>query len=174
MVAGMGQALLITLREGLEIGLVVAILLGYVHKTGRPELFRSVLVGSASAAALSLISAVVFYNVVGDFVGKTEQIVEFLLAITACVTLTWMIFWMRAHAREMSGSLQAKVEAASKSQKAVAVVAFAAVAREGFEAALLLVAGRVNEAKGLSVVLGGLVGLAIASVLSARAHGATS
>jgi high-affinity iron transporter len=78
-----------------------------------------------------------------------------------------MIFWMRAHARELSGSLKAKLDgAAAKSTTAIGLVAFAAVAREGFEAALLIVAGRVDETKGTSVVAGGVLGLTIAAVLS--------
>jgi high-affinity iron transporter len=163
----MGQAFLITLREGLEIGLVVAILFRYVLTTERGELQRSLGIGAVSAGVVSLVAAILFYNLVGQFEGRTEQIVEFTLSIMACITLTWMIFWMRAHARELSGSLKEKLDiATSKSGLAIGMVAFAAVAREGFEAGLLIVAGRVNETKGASIVVGGVLGLVIAGFLS--------
>jgi high-affinity iron transporter len=163
----MGRALLITLREGLEIGLIVAILFRYVLRPGREHLTRSLAVGSVSAGVVSALSAVVFFNVIGEFEGKTEQVIEFVLAMAACITLTWMIFWMRAHSRELSGSISSKLDAASsKSGFAIGLVAFAAVAREGFEAALLIVAGKVDETKGAAVVIGGLIGLAIAAGLS--------
>jgi high-affinity iron transporter len=163
----MGRAFLITLREGLEIGLVVAILFRYVLRPGREQLTRSLAAGSISAGLVSAISAVVFFNVVGDFEGKTEQVIEFLLALAACITLTWMIFWMRAHSRELSGSITSKLDAAStKSGLAIGLVAFAAVAREGFEAALLIVAGKVQDTKGTAVAVGGLIGLIVAAALS--------
>jgi high-affinity Fe2+/Pb2+ permease len=78
---GMSQAFLITLREGLEIGLVVAILFRYVQSTGRGELRQALATGSVSAGVVSLVSAIAFYNLVGEFTGKTEQAIELVLAL---------------------------------------------------------------------------------------------
>lgn len=162
----MGAALLITLREGLEIALVVAIVLAYLRNTNRGELFRPVWHGTWAATGTCVVAGVAFYNLVGDFEGRTEQLVEGVLALAAAVVLTWMIFWMRQHARGLSSDFHDKVDvAASRSSRAVGVVAFVAVAREGFETVLFLVGARVNDASGAQIVIGGLVGLAIAAFL---------
>ncbi len=160
----MGASLLITLREGLEISLVIAIVLAYLSRSGRQQLFRPVWIGAISAMVVCAIAGVAFDRLAGDFTGRTEQAVEGTLALVAASVLTWMIFWMRKHARGMSGSLHTKIDgAADRSHTAVALVAFAAVAREGFETALFLSSARVNGTSGASVVVGGFIGLVIAA-----------
>ena len=51
----MVQAFVITLREGVEIALVVAIILSYLRKTGQEALGRVVFAGMAAALLTSLI-----------------------------------------------------------------------------------------------------------------------
>ncbi|MEZ5226746.1 MAG: FTR1 family protein [Acidimicrobiales bacterium] len=95
-----------------------------------------------------------------------EQFIEGTLAFAAVAVLTWMIFWMRGHARGISSELHAKIDAAlDRSPLALAVVAFVAVAREGFEAVLFLLGAETASASGSSVVIGGLIGLGISAVL---------
>lgn len=162
----MGASLLITLREGLEIALILAILLAYLRRTDRSALQRPVWVGTAVAAAVCIVAGVVFSRVVGDFEGKTEQAVEAALALSAAALLTWMVFWMRRHARGLATALEKRTEAAaSRSGTAVALVAFFAVVREGFETVLFLLGAEVNAASGGAVVAGGLAGLALAAGL---------
>ena len=50
----MGQALVITLREGLEAFLIVAISLSYLRRSGRVSLTRAVYWGVGAAIALSI------------------------------------------------------------------------------------------------------------------------
>ena len=82
--------------------------------------------------------------------------------------LTWMIFWMRRQAHLIRGELQHSVDQAIAGRDdvrfAVMTVAFLAVAREGLEAALFLIAAATTE-DGWAVLAGGLIGLAAASVL---------
>ena len=59
---------------------------------------------------------------------------------------------------------RAKVDAATTSA-AVAVIAFVAVAREGFETALFLLGAETSGASGVEVVIGGVIGLAIAAIV---------
>ena len=162
----MGASLLITLREGLEISLVLAIIVGYLAKSGRSDYFRQIWIGSGLAVAVCIVAGVAFRAAVGDFDGKSEQFIEGTLAFSAVAVLTWMIFWMRSHARGIKGDLQDKLQLAlDRSPRALAVVAFVAVAREGFETVLFLLGAENEGTTGAQVVVGGLLGLAIAAVL---------
>lgn len=162
----MGVSFLITLREGLEISLVLAILFAYLTKTGRRDLFPAAWTGVLAASAVCIVAGVAFNALVGDFTGKTEQLIEGVLAFTAAGVLTWMIFWMRQHSRGISGQLRNRIDSAiAGSAGALTFVAFVAVAREGFETALFLVGAKSATTSGAEVVIGGLAGLVVAGVL---------
>lgn len=160
----MAASFLITLREGLEIALVLAIVTAYLVKSGRSGDLRSILVGSALAALVCIVAGVIVQVFTDGLVGKAEQATEGFLALASCAVLTWMIFWMRRNSRSMGGELRAKVDAATTAQ-ALTLLAFVAVAREGFETVLFLLGAETQSASGSQVVIGGLLGLAVAAVL---------
>ncbi len=160
----MSAAFLITLREGLEISIVLAILVGYLVKTGRSDRTGSVWVGAGSAAVVCLITGLLFHALVGEFEGKAEQAIEGSLALAAALVLTWMILWMRKNARGMSGGLRSKIDGAT-SARAIMFIAFVAVAREGFETVLFLLGAETGNASGAQVIVGGVLGLAVSAVV---------
>lgn len=160
----MGASLLITLREGLEIALVLAILISYLVKSNRRTEIADVWRGTALAAAVCVIGGIAFHIFVGEFTGKAEQFIEGTIAIVAASVLTWMIFWMRNHARDMGTQLRAQIDAAT-THKALITIAFVAVLREGLETVLFLLSAETTNASGSSVVVGGIIGLVIAAVL---------
>ncbi len=160
----MGASLLITLREGLEISLVLAILISYLVKSNRRSDIADVWRGTALATAVCVVGGIAFHIFVGEFQGKAEQFIEGTIAILAASVLTWMIFWMRGHARDMGTQLRAQIDAAS-THKALVTIAFVAVLREGLETVLFLLSAETSNSSGSQVVVGGLIGLAIAAVL---------
>lgn len=160
----MGAAFLITLREGLEIALVLAILLGYLVKTHRRDRIGSVWVGAGAAAVVCVVAGVAVHTVTKGLHGKAEPAVEGSLSLVAAVVLTWMILWMHKNARSMGSHLRAKIDGA-RSAGAIAVIAFIAVAREGFETVLFLLGADSGAASSTQVVIGGLGGLAVAGVI---------
>jgi high-affinity iron transporter len=160
----MGESFLITLREGLEIALVIAILAAYLVKSGRATMLRPMWTGVAIAAGVCIAAGIAFHLLVGNFEGKSEQFIEGALAASAAAVLTWMIFWMRKNARGLSTELRAKLEGATTG-KAVTVVAFVAVAREGFETVLFLLSAENGNSSAASVVFGGVLGLIVSGVL---------
>ncbi len=105
---------------------------------------------------------------VGGFEAPYEQLFEAATLIAAASVVTWMLFWMRRQARSVKGELQAAVDRAidKGSVRALAVLAFIAVIREGLETSLFLV-GQANSADqdAIWVLIGALIGLAIAAVL---------
>ena len=160
----MGSAFLIMLREGLEMALIVAIILAYLRKIGRPDDARLVWYGTLAASGIAIAAGVLIFMLVGDLSGRTEQIVEGTVALAAAGVLTWMVFWMRAQARTIKSSLQHRVDAAlaSGSMLALAGIAFFAILREGLETALLLLGSAVGAHASVAEFAGGVAGLAIA------------
>ena len=160
----MGSSFLITLREGLEISLVLAILISYLVKSNRSQEQSAVWLGSGIAALLCVALGLAFHLIAGGLNGHVEQAVEGVLATLAASVLTWMVFWMRKNARTLGGELRAKVDAATTT-RALVVIAFIAVLREGLETVLFLLSAETASTSGGEVVLGGIIGLAIAAGL---------
>lgn len=160
----MGASFLITLREGLEIAIVLAILLSYLVKSNRRNEAAAVWRGAGAAAVLCLAIGIVIHLATGGLHGSAEKAVEMVIAAAAASVLTWMIFWMRTHSRSMGAELRQQVDEATTAT-ALAAIAFVAVVREGLETALFLLSAKNASASGTSVVIGGLLGLAVAAVL---------
>lgn len=160
----MGSAFLITLREGLEMALIVAIVLAYLKKIGRERDFRSVWIGTVAAIGLAVAAGAVIFAAVGELKGRPEEIVEGVAAFAAAGVLTWMVFWMRRQARTIKGELQHRVDEAlaSGSGLALAGIAFFAVLREGLETALFLLGSSVGGESSANQAIGGFAGIALA------------
>ena len=160
----MGASFLITLREGLEVSLVLAILNSYLVKTGRGSETGAVWRGTGLAALLCLAVGIVVHAAVGGLNGTVEQLVEGFIAVAAASVLTWMIFWMRANARTLGSELRDKVDAAT-TVSALAAIAFVATVREGLETVLFLLSAETGSSSGAEVVLGGIAGLVVSAIL---------
>jgi high-affinity iron transporter len=160
----MGESLLIVLREGFEATLILAIVLAAAKRGTRPELARFVWYGSAAAVLIAAVVGVVIHLTLDGLNGTARSNTFALICLAAAGLLTWMIFWMRSHSRHLKGELEQKVGAAGQSGFALALVAFAAVLREGLETALFLLSTTaVSDSR--DVLIGGLIGLAAACVL---------
>ena len=159
----MGSSFLITLREGLEASLILAILLTYLKKTDRWADARFVWAGTAAAIGICLVAGIAIFIALDGLNGKVEYAVEGFIALLATAVLTHMIFWMRSHARTLGKELRDKVDASVGS--ALAIIAFVAVLREGLETVLFLLSAETATASGSDVVVGGLIGLALSVVI---------
>jgi high-affinity iron transporter len=160
----MGASFLITLREGLEVSLVLAILISYLVKTGRSGETGAVWKGTGLAALLCVVVGIIINAAVGGLHGTANQIVEGCIAVAAAVVLTWMIFWMRTNARTLGSELRQKVDAAT-TVSALATIAFVATVREGLETVLFLLSAETGSSSGAEVVVGGLAGLVVSAIL---------
>jgi high-affinity iron transporter len=155
----MGSSFLITLREGLEASLIIAILLTYLKKTNRWIDSRYVWQGATVATGICLVAGIAIFLVLDGLEGKFEYAVEGFIALFATAVLTHMIFWMRSHARTLGQELREKVDRSAA--PALALIAFAAVVREGLETVLFLLSAETETASGSQVVVGGVIGLVI-------------
>ena len=159
----MGSSFLITLREGLEASLILAILLTDLKTTDRWADARFVWAGTAAAIGICLVAGIAIFIALDGLNGKVEYAVEGFIALSATAVLTHMIFWMRSHARTLGKELRDKVDASVGS--ALAIIAFVAVLREGLETVLFLLSAETATASGGDVVVGGLLGLALSVVI---------
>lgn len=154
------SALVLALREGIEMALVVGILLAYLTQVGARTAQRWVWLGVGLAALVSLGFLGILNALNAEFEGATEQIFEGVTMVLATVFLTWMVFWMMRNARHLKSELQRSVQGVLDRGGAawgIFLLAFFAVVREGVELALLLFA-----APGEGGLIGAVAGLAIA------------
>jgi high-affinity iron transporter len=162
-------SLLVTLREGVEIALIVTILLGYLRSLGQERHFREVWLGVIAAAALSLAFGIGLEVASRELDGRTLEAFEGFTMIFAVAVLTWMVFWMKRQSAGISRELKAQVNSALSrgSVLTLAALAFSAVAREGIETVLFLFAGSTNTSSGFEFWAGGALGFAVAGVAGA-------
>jgi high-affinity iron transporter len=156
----------ITLREGFEAALVVAIVLSFLESTGRRAWFRAVWAGVAGGLAVSLVVAIVLFAIGAELEGRSEAVFEGTVMIVASALVVWMVFWMRGRSRTIKRELQSRVDDAVSQGSAlgVALVAFAAVVREGVESGLFLV-GSFGDSSPVAVVASAVLGIAAAVAL---------
>jgi high-affinity iron transporter len=176
--------LLIGLREGLEAGLVVSILLAAVRKhaeashteAGHTEAAGTeggtevrtlpIWIGTAAAIvlALSFGAVLTFYRSVLSSTG--QEALGGFLSVIAVGLVTAMIFWMRRTARNLAGELRVRVDQALRiSTAALALTAFLAVGREGTETALFLWTAAQASGQTTAPVAGAAIGIACAVIL---------
>lgn len=161
---------LIGLREGLEASLVVVILIAYLVKTDRRDLLPAIWTGITAAVAVSLGFGALLYYGPRQLTFEAQEALGGGLSILAVVFVTWMVFWMAAHARGLSGELRGKIDVAADSGwGSLAFIAALAVGREGLETALFLwSATEATTSEGASTttpIIGAVLGLGTAVIM---------
>jgi high-affinity iron transporter len=163
------QSFLIILREGFEAILVIGAVVAFLIKMGHRERLRSIWLGIALGLVASLATAVVLKTVLGAMPASRE-IVEAATMLVAVVVLFSVSYWLisKVEAAKWQKFIREKVTLALEhgGGKALALVAFLAVYREGAETALFYQA-LFNEGPnvGLPLALGIIVGFAALAVI---------
>jgi high-affinity iron transporter len=157
----MGQAFVITLREGLEAFLIVAISLAYLRKSGRGTLVSAVRWGIACAVALSALGGYLLFN------AANQEWLEGPLAIVAAISVATLTIHMWRAGRRMKNEIEGRLRASVERPGAAAfagvfLFTLLMITREGIETALLLL--QVHET--VNLVAGALLGIGGAGVLA--------
>ena len=157
----MAQAFLITLREGLEMALIVVIVLAYLKRAGYTHLFSRVWLGVALASGISVVAGAILFGLGKGLEGRAEEVFEGSAMLLAVLVLSWMIIWMKAQAGHIRGQLETQLDQALMGGSGMALVAipFLAVVREGLETSLFLFSAS-ETATPVETTVGGLLGLA--------------
>src|ERR1700730_2655152 len=163
------QSFLIILREGFEAILVIGAVVALLIKTGHRERLRSIWLGIVLGLVASLATAVIMKTLLAAMPASRE-IVEATTMLLAVVVLFSVSYWLISKVEAAKGPnlLREKVNSALEhgGGKALALVAFLAVYREGAETALFYQA-LFNEGPnvGLPLALGIIVGFAVLAVV---------
>jgi high-affinity iron transporter len=157
----------ITLREGLEAALIVGIIAAYLVRVGRRDALRGVALGVALAVGVSVVAGVAVTQTVGRLPLVVQETLEGAAGLLAVVVLTWMLFWMRRQGRALKGDLERGVDVALRQGSALALagLAFVAVAREGLETVLFLLAIASSAGVGAGTLAAGIAGLVVATAM---------
>ena len=163
----MGGSFLITLREGLEAGLIVAIILAYLKATNQRRHFRTVFFAALAAVAVSIVAGAAIFAIAGEFEGRRAEAFEGLAMLAAVGVLSWMIVWMKRQSAGLKKSLEHEMAEAigMGSVFALALIPFSAILREGLETAVFLFAA-TRTSTPLESTIGAAAGIAVAAGLS--------
>ncbi|MEP6481465.1 MAG: iron uptake transporter permease EfeU [Rhodoglobus sp.] len=158
---------LIGLREGIEAGLIVGILIAYLRKIGRGDVLPRLWLGIAAAIVLSFgTGAILTWGPYGlSFQG--QEILGGSLSILAVGLVTWMILWMARNARELRGELHGKLDAAvAGAGMGIVLLGFITVGREGVETALFVWASANSSGDEPLGFAGAVLGILVSVVVS--------
>ena len=160
----MFSSLVITLREGVEGALAIAIVLLYLRKTGRERLASSVWWGLGVAIAASIAGAYVIQRIAVNL-----EIFEGILMFAAAIFVGSMIVWMWKSARGLKKEIEAKIEEIAVREEGatrgawfgIFFFVFLMIFREGIETVIFLSAVNLTT-NALMSFFGGMIGLALA------------
>lgn len=131
---------LIGLREGLEAGIVVMVLVAFLVKMQRRDALKWVWAGVAAAVAMTVVLFVAIQYGAYNITGLAAEAVAGVASVVAVGIVTTMVLWMRKAAATISGELRAGMSRALETGAlAVLTLSFLAVGREGAETALFMV-----------------------------------
>ncbi|WIE55279.1 iron uptake transporter permease EfeU [Curtobacterium sp. MCBD17_003] len=157
--------LVIGLREGLEATLIVGIIAAFLRR-GRISLVP-MWGGIALAVVLSVAVGVGLEALEQALPQSEQEAMESVIGAVAVVFVTGMIIWMRTHARDLKGDLEASTAAAvgRGTAWALAGMAFLAVLKEGFETSVFLLATFQAASSAGAAALGAVIGVLVAVLI---------
>jgi high-affinity iron transporter len=157
----------IGLREGLEASLIVGIIATFLGQQGRRDVMRWVWVGVGIAVTLCAAAAIALKIAEENLPQKEQEGLETVIGLLAVAMVTWMIVWMRKHARGLKHDLEGKAAAAlaGGSVGTLVFMAFLAVLREGFETAVFLLAAFQGSRDPAAAGTGATLGVVVAVVI---------
>jgi high-affinity iron transporter len=160
----MVEALIVTLREGVEVALVVGIIAAFLRREAAGRYLGAVWAGIVVAIAASLAGGVALRRLTLD-----EDVLEGFLYLIAAVVVGSMLVWMWRHSKGLSGQMKGALARILTRERGASVAlgiflfTFLMVFREGMETVLFLSALSLTSG-GLQTLLGVLIGLGAAFV----------
>jgi high-affinity iron transporter len=163
------QSFLIILREGFEAILVIGAIVAFLLKTGNRHRLRQIWFGTGLGLAASAVTAIVLQTVLAA-VPASRELIEGFTMLVAVAILFSVSYWLisKVEAAKWQQFIREKVSNALEhgGGKALTLVAFLAVYREGAETALFYQAlFSEGPGVGLPLTLGMIAGFAVLAVV---------
>lgn len=156
-------SLFIVWRESVEALLVIGILYAWLNQNNLQKAKSKLWLGTGIGLILTVILAMVFWLAGNWISGVAGDWLFFTMMVVAGLLILQMVVWMHRHGRSMKRHLEE--EASSSLERSgglgIALIALAAVAREGSEIVIFLY-GQAAATSGFSTVLfisGAVIGL---------------
>jgi high-affinity iron transporter len=159
------QAFVITLREGLEAFLIVAISIAYLKKSHRSELIPAIRWGIALSVLLSIGSAELFYR------ARNQALWESVLAVAAAVSVTSLTVHMWRTAKRIKRDIEGHLQASTLKTGAAAftgvfLFTLLMITREGMETALLMGTLVFQMKAPADIIVGAVGGIMVAAFVA--------
>jgi high-affinity iron transporter len=158
------QAFVVTLREGLEAFLIVAISLAYLRKTGRKSLIPAVHWGILASIAVSIVAGVLLAR------AANQALWEGILALVAAALVASLIIHMWRAGRHLKKNIEGRLEASSIRTGTAAFLGvfgftLLMITREGMETALLMNA-LLFQVRSIDIIGGAVAGTLVAAFVA--------
>ena len=150
------QAFVITLREGLEAFLIIAISLAYLRKSGRRELLSAVHWGIGVSIVISVAAAYLFEQ------AANQALWEGALALTAAISVATLTVHMWRTARKIKSEIEGNLRTSTDKTGAAAwagvfMFTLLMISREGMETALLM-GTLLSQVQAMTILAGAIAG----------------
>ena len=156
---------LIGLREGLEAGIVVMILVAFLVKANRRDALKWVWLGVGAAIVMTIAVFLAIQYSAYTITGLGAEAIAGIASLVAVAIVTTMVLWMKKAAAGLSGELRTEMARALETGSlAVTLLAFLAVGREGVETALFMVG--YAEAETAWPLVGLIIGVLAAAAIA--------
>lgn len=158
------QAFVITLREGLEAFLIIAISLAYLRKSGRRELIPAVHWGIGLSVLLSIGAAYLFEQ------AANQSLWEGTLAVAAAISVATLTVHMWRTAKKIKSEIEGHLSTSTAKTGAAAwtgvfLFTLLMISREGMETALLI-GTLLSQVLVTSILAGAIAGTLAAAVVA--------
>jgi FTR1 family protein len=154
------QTFVITLREGVEAALVIAIAVAYLRKTGRMDLMPAVYRALISAVFACFIAAWGFTKI-----DLNDDAYEGWVLLVSAVFVFSMVLWMNRHGGKLKGEIETRLQKDSSSGRGswgIFLFVFLMIFREGVETVLMLYGVVRLDTSGILEAAGALLGIGLA------------
>lgn len=154
------QTFVITLREGVEAALVIAIAIAYLRKTGRMDLMPAVYRALVSAVIACFLAAWGFSKI-----GLNDDAYEGWTLLLSAVFVFSMVIWMNRHGGKLKGEIETRLQkdaTPGSGSTGVFLFVFLMIFREGVETVLMLYGAVRLDTSGILEAVGALLGVGLA------------
>jgi high-affinity iron transporter len=155
------QTFVITLREGVEAALVIAIAVAYLRKAGRTDLMPSVYRALVTAVLACFGAAALLLKL-----EISSDAFEGWILIASAIFVFTMVLWMNRHGRKLKGEIETRLQKDTGGSRAgfgVFTFVFLMIFREGVETVLMLMALRLDTS-GILQGFGAIAGITLATL----------